>query len=57
MFIDFILFINSELTNFAGEKLVLHEFYKPHIIKATLQSLIHFYSDYKKASWDVERDN
>ena len=41
--INFVLFINSGLTNFAGEKLVQNGFYKPHAIKATLQNLIYVF--------------
>ena len=40
LFISFVLFIDSGLTNYAVGKLVLHGFYKPHTIKASLKNLI-----------------
>ena len=48
------MFINSELTKHAAEKLVLHGFCKPHIIKASLRKPdVCFYFHYRTASEEL----
>lgn len=48
------MFINSELTKHAAEKLVLHGFCKPHIMKASLQKpYVCVLSDYRIASEEL----